>query len=227
MSLNPPNTSVRNLSSLLHKVTVLVYDPDPPIAGIVRHVLSQLGFGRILVTSDREEALDFFLENPIDFIITDHDTNPVRDGLPLITFIRTSPDSVQRTVPIIMLSGHTAEDEIIQARDAGITEFAAKPFTAKSLTDRIIRVIENPRSFIITKRYSGPDRRHREGEEEQAAQRRKSDKTLPVDAENPAAAEGGATPPAPQGVAAAPVYSGGGKVVTPNKKNIFKRLIGD
>lgn len=168
-------SSVRNLPALLQNVSVLVYDPDPPIAGIVRHVLMQLGFGNINVTHDRDEALEYFLDNTVDFIITDYDPAPIRDDLDLVTFIRTSPDSTNRTVPIIMLSGQTEEQHVVWARDAGITEFAAKPFTAKTLSERIVRIIENPRSFIITKRYVGPDRRHK-NQPSPARLRRKQDK---------------------------------------------------
>src|SRR6185503_19347376 len=44
-------------------------------------------------------------------------------------------------------------------RDAGVTEFLAKPISAKALYQRIINVVANPRPFIKTKTYFGPDRR--------------------------------------------------------------------
>lgn len=168
-------STVRNLAALLQNVTVLVYDPDPPIAGIVRQVLTRLGFLNICITHDRDEALDYFMDNPVDFLITDFDRQPIENDMDLVTFIRTSPDSPNRTIPIIMLSGLTGEQDVLWARDAGITEFAAKPFTAKTLSERIIRIIENPRSFIITKRYVGPDRRFK-ANGAQSRQRRKQDK---------------------------------------------------
>ena len=45
------------------------------------------------------------------------------------------------------------------ARDAGVTEFLAKPISAKGLYQRILNVVANPRPFIKTKTYFGPDRR--------------------------------------------------------------------
>ena len=50
-------------------------------------------------------------------------------------------------------------DEITVARDAGVTEFLAKPISAKGLYQRILNVVANPRPFIKTKTYFGPDRR--------------------------------------------------------------------
>ena len=45
------------------------------------------------------------------------------------------------------------------ARDAGVTEFLAKPISAKGLYQRVLNVVANPRPFIKTKNYFGPDRR--------------------------------------------------------------------
>lgn len=157
-----PQSSLRNLPALLQKVSVMVVDPDPRISGIVRRVLHNLGFGEIHLESSYTEALEKFREHPADFIITDFDITPVKDGLSFVEYIRMSPESPNPHVPIIMLTGHTEHQEVEIARDLGITEFATKPFTARSLCDRIVRVVENPRSFIITKRYVGPDRRHRD-----------------------------------------------------------------
>ena len=58
-----------------------------------------------------------------------------------------------------MLTGHTEKARVTAARDAGITEFLAKPISAKALYQRIVNVVANPRPFIKTKTYFGPDRR--------------------------------------------------------------------
>ena len=58
-----------------------------------------------------------------------------------------------------MLTGHSEKQRVIGARDAGVTEFLAKPISAKSLYERILNVVANPRPFIKSKNYFGPDRR--------------------------------------------------------------------
>jgi len=40
-----------------------------------------------------------------------------------------------------------------------VTEFLAKPISAKALYQRILNVVVSPRPFIRTKTYFGPDRR--------------------------------------------------------------------
>ena len=58
-----------------------------------------------------------------------------------------------------MLTGHSEKKRVTAARDAGVTEFLAKPISAKALYQRIVNVVANPRPFIKTKTYFGPDRR--------------------------------------------------------------------
>jgi DNA-binding response OmpR family regulator len=61
--------------------------------------------------------------------------------------------------PIIMLTGHSEKRRVTLARDAGVTEFLAKPISAKALYQRVMNVVASPRPFIKTKNYFGPDRR--------------------------------------------------------------------
>ena len=47
------------------------------------------------------------------------------------------------------------------ARDSGITEFLVKPYTAKTLYDKIEAIIERPRNFVKADGFFGPDRRRK------------------------------------------------------------------
>ena len=73
--------------------------------------------------------------------------------------IRQPGSSGNPYVPIIMLTGHSEKRRVTIARDAGVTEFLAKPISAKALYQRILTVVASPRPFIKTKTYFGPDRR--------------------------------------------------------------------
>ena len=43
----------------------------------------------------------------------------------------------------------------------GVAEFIAKLFSAQSISERVMKVIENPRQFVTCTTYFGPDRRRR------------------------------------------------------------------
>ena len=84
---------------------------------------------------------------------------PIFDGLELAQMIRQPESKGNPYAPIIMLTGHSEKRRVTVARDAGVTEFLAKPISAKGLYQRILNVVANPRPFIKTKTYFGPDRR--------------------------------------------------------------------
>ena len=93
-----------------------------------------------------------------DIVITDW-AMPIFDGLELAQMIRQPDSKGNPYAPIIMLTGHSEKRRVTVARDAGVTEFLAKPISAKGLYQRILNVVANPRPFIKTKTYFGPDRR--------------------------------------------------------------------
>ena len=81
------------------------------------------------------------------------------DGIELTRMIR-NPDSFEDPrLPIVALTAYTEMKYVIAAMDAGITEFLCKPVSAIDLYRRIQNIIENPKPFIRTKTYFGPDRR--------------------------------------------------------------------
>jgi hypothetical protein len=100
---------------------------------------------------------------PFDFLITEWHTEHI-DGLELLKHIRRSPNSPNRTIPVIMLTGRAEVSDVITARDYGINEYVVKPFTAKTIYNRLERIIEQPKGFVVAKNFVGPDRRARDKE---------------------------------------------------------------
>jgi CheY-like chemotaxis protein len=139
---------------------VLIADDDRRIALIVRKVLESLGFNNIHTARDGTQALQLLRSEKIDMIITDWQMSPM-DGISLVKYLRTMDESPNRFIPIIMLTGNADKINVETARDVGVTEFVVKPFSAKTLCNRILLLIENPRSFIMSRSFSGPDRRRR------------------------------------------------------------------
>jgi CheY-like chemotaxis protein len=79
---------------------------------------------------------------------------------------------------VIMLTAHGEKEDVELARDAGVTEYVVKPFTAKTLFDRIVWLVENPRSFIFSKGYVGPERRRHGRPPDGVADRRVPEKEV-------------------------------------------------
>lgn len=147
--------------SRLSRIHILIADNDEYICLLIKDVLRNLGFQSVVTVKDGQEAIDVIRKQPIDLVITDWQMDPM-DGRDFVTFIRTDAQSPNKFLPIIMLTGNGEISDIQTARDVGVTEYVIKPFTAKALCDRICLVIENPRKFIVSTVFNGPDRRRKQ-----------------------------------------------------------------
>lgn len=162
--LDPAIVNNADQRERLGKLNVLVADRDHRTASLVQRILFSFGFRNLDITTSGETALALLRSRPYNIIITEWNMSPV-DGLTLVKAIRYAKEDarIPRDIPIIMLTARADKDSVITARDAGITEFVAKPFSAKTISNRIIQIIDNPRSFVEAPSYVGPDRR-RKGE---------------------------------------------------------------
>ena len=141
-----------------NRLRFLVIDDNAHMRRILRTLLHGFGARDVYEAEDGAAGLEAFTHFMPDIVITDW-AMPIFDGLELTQMIRQPGANANPYVPIIMLTGHSEKKRVIAARDAGVTEFMAKPISAKALYQRILNVVANPRPFIKTKTYFGPDRR--------------------------------------------------------------------
>jgi CheY-like chemotaxis protein len=141
-----------------NKLRFLVCDDNAHMRRILRTLLHSFGAREVYEAEDGATALEVFTHYVPDIVITDW-AMPIFDGLELTQMIRQPGANANPYVPIIMLTGHSEKRRVMMARDAGVTEFLAKPISAKALYQRILNVVANPRPFIKTKSFFGPDRR--------------------------------------------------------------------
>jgi CheY-like chemotaxis protein len=198
-----------------HRLRFLVVDDNAHMRRIVRQLLHGFGSREIHEAEDGAAGLEAFSAHNPDILITDW-AMPIFDGIELTKTIRQPGANANPYIPIIMLSGHSEKRRVMEARDAGITEFLAKPIAAKALYERILSVVLNPRPFIQTKDYFGPDRRRNVMSNYAGPERRKGPEggkviqVMPIDASfvdraksrNANAQNNAQAPAAPQPVAA-------------------------
>ena len=158
--------------SPLNKLAFLVVDDNPNMVMIVRTILKNFGVIHIYDAHDVAEAFAIVRQYAIDVVVLDYNLG-FMDGIEFVRMMRTASDSPNPYLPIIMLTAYTEHYRVETARDAGITEFCAKPVTAIELYRKIVEVIERPRPFIRTPTYFGPDRRRQDPANYKGAERRK------------------------------------------------------
>lgn len=142
----------------LERIRFLIVDDNAYMIHIVETILRGFGAVKLFDARDATEAFHRLRHDSIDIVICDY-MMEVLDGIEFTKLVRTSSDSGNRLVPILMLTAHTERSRIVQARDAGVNEVCAKPVTARELFSKVAAIIDRPRPFIKTATYFGPDRR--------------------------------------------------------------------
>ncbi|HYG87787.1 MAG TPA: response regulator [Azospirillum sp.] len=153
--------------SRLNQLSVLVVEDNAFIRSVLAGALRTLGVGTVHAATNGADAIRFFEArkaalppgvSPVDVLITDL-VMPEVDGLMLLRWIRSSPKSPDKFLPVLMLSGAADRHYVEQARDLGATDFLAKPFSAHTVSNRLLLAIARPRRFVLANGYFGPDRR--------------------------------------------------------------------
>ncbi|NIK87781.1 CheY-like chemotaxis protein [Rhizomicrobium palustre] len=152
----------------------LVVEDNMHMRVLLRTLLRSIGISEILEATNGDSAIQMLAETKVDLILTDLSMEPL-DGIAFTRAVREAGTSINPYIPIIMVTGHTERHRVEAARDAGVTEFVAKPLTAKNLFARITEVVERPRAYVRCDDYFGPDRRRRANEQHQGPWRREDD----------------------------------------------------
>lgn len=153
---------------------ILLADDNANMRAIVATMLNALGVGRVSEAEDGYQALAMLARTPADIVIVDFKMVPM-DGVEFTRHLRHSKDSPDIHMPVIMMTGHAEHSRVTSARDAGVTEFVAKPVDLYSLKKRLEAVILRPRPYIRAGDFYGPDRRRQNLIEYQGPWRRTSD----------------------------------------------------
>ncbi|MGA2171318.1 MAG: response regulator transcription factor [Terracidiphilus sp.] len=110
--------------------SILIVDDEPQIRRVIKAALSKQGY---VVADARsgEVALDMIRDERFDMVILDRNM-PGIGGLETCRAIRNTSD-----IGIIMLTVRKAENDRIEALDAGADDYVTKPFSMPELSARI------------------------------------------------------------------------------------------
>jgi two-component system, chemotaxis family, chemotaxis protein CheY len=174
----------------LRDLVILVADPSSYMSMLIHSMLRGFGSNKVLETRSSTGVLQILTNQKIDILICDSRLPP-HGGLPLTRAIRRKQDNANRTIPILVMTSDGRETTVKLARDAGANMVIAKPMSPGSLYDRLAWIAFNPRQFVDTPTYFGPDRRFKIEGYPNGIGRRKGDKAVEIAEEaGPALAQG-------------------------------------
>ena len=126
------------------EMKILVVDDSEDSILIFQHNLTKLGFKNIVTAKDGNDAWDkisksHLSSDKIDFILCDKNM-PDMNGLQLLEKIKTSKDF--SNIPFVIITSDGKKDHVVEAIDAGASNFIVKPITAESLKIKILSVMK-------------------------------------------------------------------------------------
>jgi len=117
---------------------VLIVDDYKTMLRIIRNLLKQIGFENVAEASDGNEALSKLREKSFNLVISDWNMEPMT-GLQLLKEVRK--DEKLRSLPFVMITAESKAENVISAREAGVSNYIVKPFNAETLKGKLQSVL--------------------------------------------------------------------------------------
>jgi two-component system, chemotaxis family, chemotaxis protein CheY len=119
-------------------IKVLVVDDYKTMVRIIRNLLKQIEFENVDDASDGEEALTKLRTGGYGLVISDWNMAPMT-GLDLLRHVRA--DAKLKDLPFIMITAESKTENVIAAKQAGVSNYIVKPFNAETLREKIEKVL--------------------------------------------------------------------------------------
>ena len=117
---------------------VLIVDDYKTMLRIIRNLLKQIGFENVDEASDGAEALGKLRAKRYGLVISDWNMSPMT-GLELLQAVRA--DAKLATLPFIMITAESKTENVVAAKQAGVSNYIVKPFNAETLQGKIEKVL--------------------------------------------------------------------------------------
>jgi DNA-binding response OmpR family regulator len=128
------NSRLRSSGARSGRPRVLVVEDERDIADLIRHTLERGGDIDVEIATTGDGALKAAAEHPPDLIVLDLNL-PVVSGLEVCRLLRGR--AATRTVPIVMLTARTSENDRVVGLDVGADDYIVKPFSTRELAARV------------------------------------------------------------------------------------------
>ena len=118
---------------------VLIVDDYATMLRIVRSLLKQIGFSNVDEATDGAQALQKMRLKTYGLVISDWNMEPMT-GIELLREVRQDADL--KGTPFIMVTAESKTENVIVAKQAGVSNYIVKPFNAETLRLKIESVFK-------------------------------------------------------------------------------------
>jgi len=128
------------MSSVDMSMPILIVDDYKTMLRIIRNLLKQLGFTNVDEATDGSAALQKLRDKEYSLVISDWNMEPM-SGMQLLTEVRA--DTKLKDLPFIMITAESKTENVIAAKEAGVSNYIVKPFNAATLKTKLAAVLGN------------------------------------------------------------------------------------
>ena len=128
----------------MQRAKILIVEDDPPLAELLHWHITQAGFD-VIATADGEEALLLIEEERPDLVILDWMIESL-SGIEVCRRIRRMGE--MSSLPVIMLTARSAEDDRLRGLETGADDYVTKPFSPAELVLRVKAVLRRTRPAV-------------------------------------------------------------------------------
>ena len=116
---------------------ILVVDDMSTMRRIVKNILKQLGFNNL--EENGQEALKKLKADTYGFVVSDWNM-PVMMGIDMLRAIRA--DETLKKIPVLMVTAEAQKENLMEAVQAGVSNYVVKPFTAETMQEKINKIFK-------------------------------------------------------------------------------------
>jgi two-component system chemotaxis response regulator CheY len=142
----------------IQSLAVLVVDDNQYTRKMIRNLLVNCGVKDVFEANDGIAALGAIRSIAPDVVVLDWEM-PLLSGAELVRIVRSPGVFPMPDIPIIMLSAHGERWRVVEAARLGVHEYLVKPVSAKSIYDRLVAIVSQPRPVVKRGDYYGPEPR--------------------------------------------------------------------
>ncbi len=119
-------------------MNVLIVDDYKTMLRIIRNLLKQIEFNNVEEATDGSDALVKLRAGNFGLVISDWNMAPMT-GLQLLQEVRA--DNRLQSLPFIMITAESKTENVVAAKQAGVSNYIVKPFNAETLRGKIEKVL--------------------------------------------------------------------------------------
>lgn len=137
-----PKENSSNIELSTNSLNILLVEDDKVNQIVIKRILQQIGYSKIITASNGIEALKLIENNKFDIILMDIQM-PELDGVETAQVIRAKEKKTGEHIPIVAITAYALKGDREKFLAKGMDDYISKPLDINKLNETINRVYNN------------------------------------------------------------------------------------